>query len=120
MVEVINYREEGLPWFNRIVEGEIRIGELCIKKVATPLSHRKSEPYLSTDPRQWSRVDVCRWVEWMCCSHNLPPPNIERFLMNGKAVCLMSVNMFTARVPLGGKLLYRDFQLRLASAMHKF
>ena len=47
MVEVINYREEGLPWFNRIVEGEIRIGELCIKKVATPLSHRKSEPYLS-------------------------------------------------------------------------
>merc|ERR1712210_37374 len=29
------------------------------------------------------------------------------------------VTMFTSRVPLGGKLLYRDFQIRLASALHK-
>ena len=39
--------------------------------------------------------------------------------MNGKAVCLMSVNMFTARVPLGGKMLYRDFQIRLAEAINR-
>ena len=38
--------------------------------------------------------------------------------MNGKAVCLMSVQMFTARLPLGGKLLYRDFQIRLANALY--
>ena len=42
-----------------------------------------------------------------------------RFLMNGKAVCLMSVQMFSNRVPLGGKLLYRDFQIRLAKALYK-
>ena len=52
-------------------------------------------------------------------SHSLPSPELERFLMNGKAVCLMSVNMFSTRVPLGGKLLYRDFQIRLARALHK-
>ena len=50
-------------------------------------------------------------------SHNLPCPSVDRFLMNGKAVCLMSVNMFTTRVPIGGKMLYRDFQIRLAEAM---
>ena len=44
--------------------------------------------------------------------------SVPRFLMNGKAVCLMSVAMFTARVPLGGKLLYRDFQIRLANALY--
>ena len=56
-------------------------------------------------------------MEWTCSAHNLPAPATERFLMNGKAVCLMSVGMFSARVPLGGKLLYRDFQIRLAEAM---
>ena len=56
-------------------------------------------------------------MEWTCCAHSLPAPATERFLMNGKAVCLMSVAMFSARVPLGGKLLYRDFQIRLADAM---
>ena len=37
--------------------------------------------------------------------------------MNGKAVCLMSPAMFSNRVPLGGKLLYKDFQIRLAKAV---
>ena len=73
---------------------------------------------LPTDPRQWSRADVCHWVEWTCASHNLPQPSVDRFLMNGKAVCLMSVQMFSCRVPLGGKLLYRDFQIRLAKAVN--
>ena len=71
------------------------------------------------DPRDWSRDDVCVWVEWTLTSHNLPVPSVDRFLMNGKAVCLMSVQMFSSRVPLGGKLLYRDFQIRLAEALHK-
>lgn len=42
----------------------------------------------------------------------------DRFLMNGKALCLMSLQMFTFRVPLGGKLLFKDFQLRLSSATY--
>ena len=73
---------------------------------------------LPSDPRQWSREEVCGWVVDTCTAHNLPAPNTDRFLMNGKAVCLMSLNMFISRVPLGGKLLYRDFQIRLGQAIH--
>ena len=76
------------------------------------------EPKLPSDPRRWSRAEVCSWVEWTCLSHSLPSPSVDRFLMNGKAVCLMSVQMFSNRVPLGGKLLYRDFQIRLAKAVN--
>ena len=87
---------------------------LIIRKPRRKVSR---EPRLPSDPRQWSRAEVCQWVEWTCSAHSLPAPATERFLMNGKAVCLMSVAMFSARVPLGGKLLYRDFQIRLADAM---
>ena len=38
--------------------------------------------------------------------------------MNGKALCLMSLEMFAERVPLGGKLLYKDFKIRMAEAGH--
>merc|ERR1712183_1196270 len=76
------------------------------------------EPKLPSDPRRWSRAEVCCWVEWTCLPHNLPSPSVDRFLMNGKALCLMSVQMFSNRVPLGGKLLYRDFQIRLAKAVN--
>ena len=36
--------------------------------------------------------------------------------MNGKGLSLMSVEMFSERVPLGGKLLYKDFKIRLAGS----
>ena len=38
--------------------------------------------------------------------------------MNGKALCLMTMEMFCQRVPLGGKMLYKDFQLRLSMALY--
>ncbi|XP_021933143.1 ets DNA-binding protein pokkuri isoform X2 [Zootermopsis nevadensis] len=75
-------------------------------------------PYLPKDPRSWSRDDVARWLRDMATLHQLPQVPIDRFLMNGKALCLMSMDMFLARVPLGGKLLYKDFQLRLGKAMY--
>lgn len=37
--------------------------------------------------------------------------------MNGKALCLMNMEMFTGRVPTGGKLLFKDFKLRLHRAV---
>lgn len=40
----------------------------------------------------------------------------DRFDMNGKALCLMNMGMFVDRVPVGGKFLFRDFQLRLHRA----
>ena len=66
--------------------------------------------------RHWQPFSDCEifMIRYHHCWHH----GVSRFLMNGKAVCLMSVQMFTARVPLGGKLLYRDFQIRLANALY--
>ncbi|KAK7868506.1 hypothetical protein R5R35_001913 [Gryllus longicercus] len=74
--------------------------------------------YLPADPRSWTREDVATWLRHMASAHRLPHVPAERFLMNGKALCLMSMDMFLGRVPLGGKLLYKDFQLRLGRAMY--
>ena len=74
------------------------------------------------DPRQWSRQDVQDWLLWMVIRHNLPADSSsipQKFQMNGKALCLMSLQMFSFRVPIGGKLLYKDFQLRMTSAFHR-
>lgn len=72
---------------------------------------------LPYDPREWSRVDVHNWLKYMSVAHSLNDVKHDRFLMNGKALCLMNVDMFSYRVPLGGKLLYRDFRMRLSQAL---
>ena len=108
-----------VPWFARSVYSEEEVEMYPLDYTTSP--HNKNgfkTVELPRDPRLWSREEVCSWVLQTCSAHNLPAPNTERFLMNGKAVCLMSLNMFICRVPLGGKLLYRDFQIRLGQAIH--
>lgn len=74
---------------------------------------------LFLDPRDWTRADVWRWLVNLSLSEGLEPsPELaQKFPMNGKALCLMSLDMYLARVPVGGKMLYRDFRVRLARAM---
>ena len=118
-------------------EDEVEMYNIGSVEKEKDIQEKILKPDLPQDPRHWSRADVCDWVIWMCSNHHLPNPDIDRsvgafgpvftfhiykldrFLMNGKAVCLMSVQMFSNRVPLGGKLLYRDFQIRLAKALYK-
>jgi hypothetical protein len=45
--------------------------------------------------------------------YNISPIDRNKFAMNGRALCLMQREMFIARVPEAGHLLYEDFQLRL-------
>uniref|UniRef100_G3MMX7 PNT domain-containing protein n=1 Tax=Amblyomma maculatum TaxID=34609 RepID=G3MMX7_AMBMU len=80
--------------------------------------NRKDTGALPKDPRQWSRDDVAVWLVHVMNQHRLPAVSTDRFLMNGKALCLMSMEMFVQRVPLGGKLLYKDFQLRLSNVLY--
>ncbi|KAH7985382.1 hypothetical protein HPB49_026450 [Dermacentor silvarum] len=80
--------------------------------------HRKDSAALPKDPRQWSREDVAVWLVHVMDQHRLPAVSTDRFLMNGKALCLMTMEMFVQRVPLGGKLLYKDFQLRLSNVLY--
>ncbi|KAF2883367.1 hypothetical protein ILUMI_22812 [Ignelater luminosus] len=78
----------------------------------------ETEDSLPKDPRHWSKEHVLQWLNFVTSQHGLPEVPASRFSMNGKALCLMSPHMFLTRVPLGGKLLYKDFQLRLCAAMH--
>ncbi|ELT91447.1 hypothetical protein CAPTEDRAFT_220469 [Capitella teleta] len=73
---------------------------------------------LPEDPREWSRLDVRTWISHMKSAFDLVDVSADRFPMNGKALCLMTPEMFSFRVPSAGRLLFRDFRLRLAKAMH--
>lgn len=77
----------------------------------------QDEPLKDADPRKWSREDVSRWLQWMSEAFNLRAVSPDRFQMNGKALCLMTMDMFLYRVPQGGNILYQDFQRRLRIAV---
>ncbi|KFB42723.1 AGAP005734-PA-like protein [Anopheles sinensis] len=74
---------------------------------------------LPIDPRDWTRANVWTWLINLAQSEGLDisPELAQKFPMNGKALCLMSLDMYLSRVPIGGKMLYRDFRVRLARAM---
>ncbi|CAD7078098.1 unnamed protein product [Hermetia illucens] len=74
---------------------------------------------LPIDPRDWTRADVWKWLINLAISEGLDatPDLAQKFPMNGKALCLMTLDMYLSRVPVGGKMLYRDFRVRLARAM---
>lgn len=80
---------------------------------------RMGSDNLPIDPREWSRVDVWTWLVYMAKSEGLEPSPelVQKFPMNGKALCLMTLDMYLSRVPVGGKMLYRDFRFRLARAL---
>lgn len=89
----------------------------------TPLPPPKKIQYgadgLPIDPRDWTRANVWTWLINLAQSEGLDisPELAQKFPMNGKALCLMSLDMYLSRVPVGGKMLYRDFRVRLARAM---
>jgi hypothetical protein len=85
-------------------------------------SVRMGSDNLPLDPRSWNRLDVKRWIVMLGRSEGIHDGMEEIaeqcFKMNGKALCLFSVEMFMSRFPLGGKMLFRDFRLRLSRAVN--
>lgn len=73
---------------------------------------------LPSDPRAWTRDNVHAWLRDMSDRHNMDAIDTARFMMNGKALCLMDLKMFKYRVPVGGEYLHYDFQTRLRRAFH--
>ena len=76
------------------------------------------------DPRCWSRDNVSTWLDFTVRRNGLPFVSIERwtlfnlsfviayfsqfsFKMNGKGLSLMTMDMFSARAPNGGKTLFK-------------
>lgn len=84
---------------------------------------------LPLDPRNWSSEFVYHWIISASANEGIDGSLVaEKFKMNGKALCLMTLNMFKSRtnpveqsfgnrVPLG-YILYTDFQVRLARALN--
>lgn len=81
----------------------------------SPVVHPKLRDAV-LDPRNWSKRDVVKWLKYMMSTYDIEL-EADKFDMNGKALCLMSMDMFIKRVPTGGKFLYRDFRLRLYPAV---
>ncbi len=57
------------------------------------------------------------WLMYASSQYRLGNTYPERFPMNGKALLLMSRDMFLSRVPHGGGLLFEDVQLKLQKAL---
>ena len=53
------------------------------------------------------------WLLHAGIQYQLGDTHPERFPMNGKALLLMTREMFLARVPEGGGVLFEDIQLKL-------
>ena len=69
-----------------------------------------------TDPRDWSRNHVTQWLQHVAVQYKLGHTFPERFPFNGKALSILTKEMFEYRVPDGGALLYEDVQLKLKKA----
>lgn len=77
------------------------------------LNMKSTSLNLHADPRQWSRDHVTLWLLHAGVQYQLGDTHPERFPMNGKALLLMSREMFLSRVPEGGGILFEDIQLKL-------
>ena len=62
---------------------------------------------------------MCHWLLGSSVRYQLGNTYPERFPMNGKALVLMTKEMFVYRVPEGGGILYEDIQLKLKKAMNE-
>lgn len=108
-------------WKSRNQNGNHFIEPLHVKTagcIENSTIMKMGQDCLPLDPRDWTRQEVKIWILNLGKSEGIDAQHIaEKFKMNGKALCLMSVEMFLSRFPTGGKMLYRDFRLRLTRAL---
>ncbi|XP_039294737.1 ets DNA-binding protein pokkuri isoform X3 [Nilaparvata lugens] len=66
---------------------------------------------LGNDPRQWSRESVASFLQWCQYEFDLPQFNMEKFQMNGKALCLLTKSDLAERSPGSGDVLHNVLQM---------
>nr|CAB3243934.1 transforming protein p54/c-ets-1 [Phallusia mammillata] len=76
----------------------------------------KYKGHLPLDPMQWNREDVTVWLRIMSKRYQLDI-DYNMFMMNGKGLCLMSLNGFKYRSPVGGALLHFDLRQKLLTKL---
>ncbi|KAJ1529672.1 hypothetical protein ONE63_006429 [Megalurothrips usitatus] len=71
---------------------------------------------LATDPRIWSREDVCTFLRWCEREFDLPNFDMDMFQMNGKALCLLTKTDLGERCPGAGDVLHNVLQMLVRDA----
>jgi len=72
---------------------------------------------LPLDPKLWTHEHVVFWLRDLARKHNFFI-DTERFLMNGKGLCFMTLEGFRSRSPQGGALLHADLQKKLKTRIY--
>lgn len=71
---------------------------------------------LGPDPRTWAREDVVTFLRWCEREFDLPGLDLEKFQMNGKALCLLNKSDIAERAPGSGDVVHNALQLLLRDA----
>jgi len=69
------------------------------------------------NPNRWSRFHVLKWVHYISISTNTKI-DFEKFSMNGRGLCYISLDGFLHRSPECGKLLHSELQKKLISHVY--
>lgn len=71
------------------------------------------------DPRMWNKWEVVEWLKWATDRYSIRDVTADKFLMNGKGLCMLGVEGFLYRVPKGGEVLHSDFNKRVIAAVEQ-
>lgn len=71
------------------------------------------------DPRMWNKWEVVEWLKWATDRYSIRDVMADKFLMNGKGLCMLGVEGFLYRVPKGGEVLHSDFNKRVIAAVEQ-
>jgi len=71
---------------------------------------------LGPDPRTWAREDVVTFLRWCEREFDLPGLDLDKFQMNGKALCLLNKSDIAERAPGSGDVVHNALQLLLRDA----
>lgn len=89
----------------------------------SPLVELKTQlpPQLPSDPRLWTRDDVCVFLRFCEREFDLPKFEYDLFQMNGKALCLLTRQDLGDRCPGAGDVLHNVLQMlmRESQMLHR-
>jgi len=69
------------------------------------------------NPNKWSRLHVLKWVHYISISTQTNI-DFEKFSMNGRGLCYISLDGFISRSPECGKFLHSELQKKLISHVY--
>jgi len=72
---------------------------------------------LPLDPNRWTHDHVVCWLHHVARKHNFQV-EVDKFRMNGKGLCFMTLDGFRSRSPLGGALLHADLKQKLKTRIY--